>query len=133
MARKTFSCGHKGKGQYCHRCAQESELHEQQIARKNDQLAWKNSFNNDPVDLRKLISTKRLVDKARKIIADIHNGRPYVRYRGKRLKFDRHIISVPLNRDWRLIFYESGGKIRCRELMSHEEYNVSKPGERVCY
>ena len=53
MARRTFACGHQGKGQYCHRCQQEAQTatrEAQEKAREREQReAWKDSFAADPI------------------------------------------------------------------------------------
>ncbi|SDY08743.1 hypothetical protein SAMN05421644_12833 [Allochromatium warmingii] len=125
--KKTFPCGHTGKGQYCHRCKQEQTRTEQICATQQNHKDWHKLFELDAIDLRPL-NSKNLVEKARKIIADIHAGGSYTIYKGKRMNYDRHVISVPLNRDWRLIFQDTQDGIRCYQLLSHEQYNVKKPG-----
>jgi len=129
MAKKRFPCGHQGQGQYCHRCAQvQSSL----IKKEQEQKAhetWVALFDADPVNLRKL-DNRQLIDKTRAIIKDIHSGTSYTHYKGKRMRYDRNVISVPVNRDYRLVFHVIDGKLHVHKLMSHEEYNVKKPGEK---
>jgi len=129
MAKKQFPCGHRGQGQYCHRCAQEQRF---LIDKEHDQKAheeWMALFASDPVNLRKL-DNKQLIDKVRNIIKEIHNGVSYTHYKGKRMRYDRDVISVPVNRDYRLVFHVIEKKLQVHKLMSHEEYNVKKPGEK---
>ena len=118
--KRTFACGHQGRGQYCHRCAQEQEV----AARKT---AWKIRFEDDVIDLRHL-PNRSLVDKARIILAQIKEGKPYTDFRGKRLNHDRTIISIPLSRDYRLLFRDEGGSLHPLQCLSHEAYNTKKPG-----
>lgn len=44
-------------------------------------------------------------------------------FKGKRLGFDRRIVSIPLGRRWRAIFVWDAGSCWFREVMSHERYN----------
>jgi hypothetical protein len=139
VSKKVFPCGHKGKGQYCHRCEQEQKelIQKQQeqavqqqalLYQKEEAQRWKALFDQDTIDLRALASQKLLVEKARDIIAAIEAGQSYTDFKGKRMRFDRDVISVPLGYDWRLIFYPINGRYVCQELLSHEDYNVRKPG-----
>jgi len=129
MAKKTFPCGHKGKGQYCHRCAQEARQQQTKQQEQAEQQRWQQQFDHDPINLRRL-SKRSLVEKARAIIAAIAAGRSYTEFRGKRLNHDRSVISVPVNRSYRLIYHETDRGLDLQSLMSHEEYNVKKPGAR---
>ncbi len=129
MPTKTFPCGHKGKGQYCHRCAQEKLNTEKQHAAKQEKLNWENSFLQDPIDLRSL-PTRKLVEKARTIIQAVANGEAYQHFGGKRLNYDRNMISIPINHDYRLLYYHAENGIELQRLMNHEEYNVRKPGQK---
>ena len=126
MVKKTFPCGHKGKGQYCHRCEQVSRRRQQ---RRAEQQRWAQQFANDPINLRRL-PQRSLINKARAIIAAIAAGQSHTAFKGKRLNHDRTVISVPVNRDYRLIYYDTGAGFELKDLMTHEEYNVKKPGAR---
>lgn len=129
MATKTFPCGHKGKGQYCHRCEQERVEQESVNSHRAEKQAWQEQFKLDPVDLT-ILPNRKLVEKARQIIKEIAEGAPYTAFKGKRMNFDRNIISVPLNHDFRLIYQQTQSGLVLADVMSHEEYNVKKPGER---
>lgn len=126
--KKTFPCGHKGRGQYCHYCAQEQQektkKREQELEEKR---VWKDSFDQDPIDLT-FLPSKTLVRKARTILERIAQGAPYTDFRGKRLNHDRTIISLPLTPDYRLLFQDTGSGLQPLECLSHEAYNVKKPG-----
>ena len=138
MARKkTFPCGHKGKGSFCHSCRAEEISKEQQAARARgtdepdgtDKEAWKRRFASDPIPLTHL-PNKGLVRRARTILAEIGRGAPWHQFNGKRLQHDRTIISVPLGRRYRIIFRADSGTPVPVEVMSHESYNATKPGRR---
>ncbi len=82
----------------------------------------------DPIDLGMLPPAHQT--RARAILCDVAAGAPLARFKGKRLKHDRTLISVPLGGNWRLLFKESAGKPVPRECMSHSDYNARKPGLR---
>ncbi|MBD1833954.1 hypothetical protein H6F74_01510 [Trichocoleus sp. FACHB-90] len=121
--KKTFPCGHKGYGQICHRCASERATW---VQKKQEKQQWEETFADDPIDLRHLPA--HLVVKARTIIARLENTRNYTEFKGKRLRHNRTIISIPLSRDYRMICRDCGSRLVPEEVMSHEEYNVCKPG-----
>lgn len=131
--KKTFPCGHKGKGKYCHRCAAEKnaskKTQKNQQQDKQAKQAWLDTFADDPIDLQPLQLKSRIL-KARKIIRGIANGIPYTQFRGKRMNYDRHVITIPINRDFRLIYHETDNGLELIEVIDHEKYNVTKPGEK---
>ncbi|MGD1901071.1 MAG: hypothetical protein ACFB9N_02395 [Geitlerinemataceae cyanobacterium] len=128
--KKTFPCGHKGYGQICHRCAEEAKLKERaqevKAQKKQAKQVWKKTFESDPIDLTGLMPN--LVVKARNIIHSLHDGQDYRDFGGKRLNYDRQVISIPLNRDYRMICHDIDGKPTPKSVVSHEEYNRTKPG-----
>ncbi len=128
--RKTFPCGHRGFGQTCQHCRQIEQQRQQLEVFKAKQhqakQAWKASFQDDPIDLRGLPA--HIVQKARQVLTALANGSDYRQFRGKRLHYDRAVVSIPLNYDYRLLCEELEGKLVPRRVMSHEEYNGTKPG-----
>ncbi len=121
--KKKFPCGHKGYGQVCHRCKQQETNWEKKRQRKN---AWEETFDEDPIDLRAL--PKNVVIKARQIIQDLQSQKSYVDFRGKRLRHDRFVISIPVTRNYRLLCRDYGSFLNPEAVVSHEDYNVCKPG-----
>jgi hypothetical protein len=121
--RKTFPCGHKGFGQECHRCAEERALQEQKRQQKQQ---WEATFAEDPIDLTNL--PPHVVLKARSIIAGLQSQQNYTVFGGKRLRHNRLIVSIPINRDYRMICRDWGSNVVPQTVLSHEEYNVKKPG-----
>jgi hypothetical protein len=136
MARRSFACGHTGKGQYCHRCRQEAEAAvqrqagaaEQQAERVRERQAWEASFAADPIDLRDL-QTRERVCKARDILRRLAEGEAYTSLGGKRWESDRNIVSVPVGRGHRLVLRDEGGRLRPLACMTHEAYNGLRPGK----
>ena len=121
--KKKFICGHKGYGQVCHRCAQKKAGIDQKRQRKLD---WEATFAKDPIDLRNL--PKNVVVKSRRIIQQLQCQGDYHQFHGKRLRHDRFIISIPVTRSYRLICRDCGTLLIPEAVVSHEDYNVVKPG-----
>ena len=61
--------------------------------------------------------------RARSIITRLEAGTPYWRLHGKRLQWNRRAISIPIGRNWRILAFEQGGKVRARQVLSHSTYN----------
>ncbi len=118
--KKIFPCGHAGYGKFCHKCKQVED-------EKTEKEDWNNLFSSDEVNLREL-PNKHLVLKARKIIQSVISGAPYQNFGGKKMNYDRRVISVPINADYRVLFKETEQGLKPFEVLSHEEYNRKKPG-----
>ena len=151
--KKTFPCGHSGKGRFCHRC--QAAIHEQEAAAsaatngasvngngkhhkpraeddgeaKADKEAWRETFEADPISLKHLPS-RNLVMRARQILSEIDKGAPWHQFNGKRLQHDRNVVSIPLGRRYRILFRTDDGAPKPVEVLSHEAYNGTKPGRR---
>ena len=121
--KKNFPCGHKGYGRICHRCAQKQADWEK---KRQHQQEWERKFLQDPVDLKAL--PKQVVIKARRIIKGLQNRRDYREFRGKRLRYNRLIISIPVTRNYRLLCRDCGSSLTPEAVVSHEDYNICKPG-----
>ena len=61
--------------------------------------------------------------KARQIIASLEAGTPYWKLHGKRLQFNRCVISIPVGRTWRILAEDKAGRVRARQVLSHSRYN----------
>lgn len=107
----------------CHLCAQKQQ---QQDQRKQEKEDWQLTFAADPIDLRHL--PKNVVLKARQILAGLANHQGYRAFHGKRLRHDRFVISIPVTRHYRLLCRDQGDQLTPEEVISHEDYNVCKPG-----
>lgn len=121
--KKTFPCGHIGYGQSCHRCDQAAQQRAQQQAVKR---AWQDTFQDDPIDLREF--PQRIVVKTREILSALADNQDYRLFRGKRLRHDREVISIPVTSHYRLLCRDRPEGIVPEALVSHEDYNVVKPG-----
>lgn len=96
------------------------------IDKRQEKQAWQASFADDPIDLTAL--PKHVVIKARQIIEGLQNRRNYTEFGGKRLRHNRLIISIPITRHYRLLCRDCGNMLRPETVLSHEDYNVCKPG-----
>lgn len=121
--KKRFDCGHRGYGQICHKCAAKQSRQEE---KKIQKIQWESSFAADPIDLSDL--PKNVVLKARNIIQGLQGQKDYRDFRGKRLRHDRLVISIPVTRNYRLICRDNGSVVNPEAVVSHEDYNVCKPG-----
>ena len=123
--KKLFPCGHRGKGQVCHRCQQEAVAAKRQaqavVDRQREKRAWDASFEADVVDLRRL--PEPIVIKARRIIDALQRGTDYRYFKGKQMRADSSLIRVPVSHDYRLILKRSGHELIMVEVLSHEDYN----------
>lgn len=130
--KKTFPCGHKGYGQACHRCASDvlhTSLLQAQNAleeKRQQKQAWESTFAKDPINLKNLPT--HVVVKARTIIAALQTHNNYREFGGKRLRHNRWIISIPVTRNYRMICHDRGSLLEPHAVLSHEDYNVDKPG-----
>ncbi|MGB3240136.1 MAG: hypothetical protein WBB29_17710 [Geitlerinemataceae cyanobacterium] len=128
--KKTFPCGHKGYGQVCHRCAQaqaHKERQENDRAQKRlEKIQWEASFTDDAIDLTAL--PPHVVIKSRTVVAALSAGQDYRDFGGKRLRHNREIISIPITRNYRMICHDDGTTAIPQAVLSHEDYNVKKPG-----
>ena len=61
--------------------------------------------------------------KARSIIVRLESGTPYWKFHGKRLQWNRRVISIPVGRSWRILAEDAGGQVRARQVLSHSSYN----------
>ena len=84
------------------------------------------SFARDIIDLRGL--PDRVVTKARAIIAALGENKNYRDFGGKRLRHNRLIVSIPVGRHYRMLCEDCGTFLIPQKVLSHEDYNVCKPG-----
>lgn len=89
-------------------------------------MDWQAAFEQDPINLRNLPA--HVVSKARIVIAQLQNKRDYREFGGKRLRHNRLIISIPITRNYRMLCRDCGTSLVPQAVLSHENYNVCKPG-----
>ncbi|NVB37461.1 hypothetical protein G6O69_06430 [Pseudenhygromyxa sp. WMMC2535] len=138
--KKTFPCGHRGKGSFCLICATKEQRgasaseeaepgDEGDRDPRDEKREWLATFEDDPIDLH-VLPSKNLVLRARTILDAVSKGAPWHQFNGKRLRHDRDVISVPIGRRYRLLFRTDEGSPQPVEVLSHENYNATKPGRR---
>jgi hypothetical protein len=64
-----------------------------------------------------------VLQRARQVIERLEQGVPYWRLRGKRLRCNRELISIPVGRKWRILAIDCSGRIVPAEVLSHARYN----------
>lgn len=128
IRKKVFPCGHRGRGQYCHRCEAEARERRAEEARtaeaRAQRAAYAAAFEDDAVDLRGL--PRHVVEAAREKIAQLEAGAPWQELGGK--KVGASTLSIPLPAFYRLLCrYDTdvGGEraVVPFAAMSHEDYN----------
>ncbi len=104
----------------------EQQEHQERVEKRNRKQEWEASFEQDIIDLRGL--PDYVVIKARAILAGLNAHKTYRDFGGKRLRHNRFIISIPVTRNYRMLCQDSGSFVVPQKILSHEDYNVCKPG-----
>ena len=86
------------------------------------QLTWQATFQADPIPLKHL--PKPIVLRTRKILKALAQGTPPSTLKGKRFKFDRTLLRIPISYRYRLICRWQDGSITPLIVLSHEDYNA---------
>lgn len=118
--RKRFPCGHRGLGQYCHRCA-ENRMRSFASGRKRiDRQALAAVLGVRPADF-----PEGVLARAAGICEQVAGeGLPALRrFRAKKIVSLDDVFSIPIGRHHRLLFRVHGGLPRYRELLTHEQYD----------
>jgi hypothetical protein len=124
--RKTFPCGHTGKGQYCHRCHEkELEMAAKVALRFEKQERLRKAECITGVDLSGL--PLNVSEKASDIINKIRGGVPYMQFKGKRMDSDRTLISIPVGYSHRMLCRDTDKGLCVLSVLSHEDYNKVYP------
>ena len=118
--KKTFPCGHRGKGAFCHRCKQKEDRHREAAQAR---AAWRRKLDAAPVALGHL--PKEVAERALQVVEQLERGTPHMELQGKRLSRmgQRHVVSVPIGQRYRLICKDRGGACVPVEVITHETYN----------
>lgn len=83
---------------------------------------WQALFADDPVDLTHL--PKPIVIKTRQILVALNQGIAPSHFRGKRLSFDRTLLSIPVTYRYRLLCRWYANQIIPLQVFPHEAYNA---------
>lgn len=80
------------------------------------------------MDLRGLPT--HVVQKSRYILDELEKGKHFSKLHGKRMAFDRAVISVPVGLRYRMLCQEEQGRILPVMVLSHEDYNAYANNKR---
>ena len=120
--KKRFVCGHRGYGQYCHRCADRVARKQNRFGQRRQQREqWQALFAEDAIELSHL--PKAIVKKARTVLSSLQQGAHYWQLSGKRLEMMRDVIRIPVTRRYRLLCRDDGDQVVPIKVISHEDYN----------
>lgn len=116
----SFPCGHRGKGQFCHRCKEEERRKQEARQRKAE---WNDRLSSAPVHLDHL--PEDIAERVLQVVQELKLGKTYMSLNGKRLVAmgQRDVISIPIGRRYRMICKEKEGAFECVEVITHETYN----------
>ncbi len=78
-------------------------------------------FKNRNVDYRDYPA--HVLEKAKTIIERIEAGEHFASLKGKRLVWNRAMISIQINPDYRIIAEEVGKELKFKSVVSHSEYD----------
>jgi hypothetical protein len=121
--RRTFECGHSGKGKYCHACAAaEKQKAQQRLASEEKRAAKRVAIADDPIDLSMVQHLSTVQREARDLLAKVKSGVHPFSLDGKFIKSTAgKLLSVPVGRSYRLLF--DAPSLAPLRLLSHEDYN----------
>lgn len=71
-----------------------------------------------------------ILAKARLIILKIERGVSFQALKGKRMSYDRNVVSIPIGRSWRLLAICKEDACLPQRLLTHQDYNHRRPGVR---
>ena len=122
--KRSFPCGHRGKGQFCHRCQQEERKRAQherdRLARWSERKTVEREWGLATDDL-----PRHVIRKTTDVLRSLRDEADLARFDAERMRFDRDCISIRLSRDYRLLLRLDGEQgIRPVKVVPHEEYNA---------
>ena len=121
--KRTLSCGHTGKGQFCHACAAAEKSRQNTKFERDEARAKKQrAAEDDRVDLSIVSHLSAVQRQAREILRKVSAGEHPFSLNGKPLRSCcGQVISVPVGRSYRLLF--DAPTLEPLQLLSHETYN----------
>lgn len=133
--RRSFACGHRGHGKYCHRCANQGAEHARaehaRAARREDRLRLEATAAIDLSAVRHLPAVR---DRALSLLDQLTAGAHPLDLNGKLLaSTNGEYISIPIDRDFRILVERTS--LKPIRIISHESYNKiggHKSGRRIC-
>jgi hypothetical protein len=67
---------------------------------------------------------ENVLEKAESIVLRIENGEHFQRLGGKRMYFDKTLISIPVGMKYRIIARDANGQLSVKYVVTHERYNI---------
>ena len=121
--KRTFECGHSGKGKYCHACAAaEKQNAQRRLDLEEKRAAKRVATTDDPVDLSMVRHLSAVQREARELLGKVSSGVHPFSLDGKFIKSSAgRLVSVPVGRSYRLLF--DAPSLAPLRLVSHEDYN----------
>ncbi len=119
--RQSFPCGHRGRGQYCHRCHQDQSAIQAREATRDGRQVLADLLGVAIGQFPERI-LRRAAAMHRQVLAD---GLPALRALGaKKILSADGILSIPIGRRYRLLFAVENDQPRYLELLTHAEYDA---------
>lgn len=118
--KKVFSCGHRGKGRVCQRCAQERG--EQQV---RAELRAERQALAERLNVRVGQFPNEVLVRAGDVLAQAQRkGTRALRACGaKKINANSALLSVRIGRDHRMVFRTDHGSPQFLELLTHASYD----------
>lgn len=118
--KKTFDCGHQGKGQYCHRCRGEAIAMADKAEEVNEKFLRK-TWLSARIKVSGQIPDN-VIGKACGVVSDLERGEwPKCGY--KALHRDNSVYSIEVSPRHRMLATKTSTGFENIMLMSHSEYN----------
>lgn len=129
--KRTFACGHSGKGKYCHACdATAKAKEEERLARQEKRLSRAEAASSDLIDLSCVDHLASVQREARLVLSKVRDGTHPCALKGKPIRSSNgQLFSVPVGHTYRLMF--DAVSLRPLRLLSHEVYNRAVDTFRV--
>ncbi|MFL9911987.1 DUF7682 family zinc-binding protein [Paraburkholderia sp. RL17-337-BIB-A] len=126
--KRTFECGHSGKGKYCHTCESIAKKKDaDRAAREKKRAARIQAADADTIDLSAVAHLAAVQREARDLLSKVQGGMHPYALNGKPIKScDGKLLSVPVGRSYRLMF-ESGSLRPLRLISMKPTTNTSIP------
>jgi hypothetical protein len=98
--KRTFDCGHTGKGKYCHACAAIADLKDnERRTHEARREAKTRAAELDPIDLSCVDHLPAVQREARDLLLQVRDGAHPYALRGKPIRCSKgQLVSVPVGR-----------------------------------
>ncbi|MFP3637566.1 hypothetical protein [Paraburkholderia sp. SIMBA_054] len=129
--RKIFDCGHKGQGQYCHRCANEQATRANADRQRREVRAATSRVT--AIDLSPVAHLNSVSLRATGLLERLAAGEHPLAMKGKILSCTNgKVFSIPVGTEYRLLVESKS--LRPLRIVSHQAYNTlanNRPGKPI--